>query len=306
MASQGWCRASRTTSQSPRPWPVAEWPTSSSGKAGAPSSQAGSCPPQRTNITAASRTSCARRALLRVSGGTGREATGWVFSLKVGERVKAQDGGRGTRWLPLSQLGEAHVGIERPLSTPVLTESNLAAQPPPPPPGVAEQFAITEATLSAWSSLDDEELQPEDSTQGAFQLQGTAGTSRQGGWSSPQRDTKDSQQESPFPYPFFPSYLGLAVPAPAFPGAALIRKERLGGVQLDLALGGFWVLLSQTWVQASLASSHRILPISGRVGDRGPEGEPLVPILTSCSYRLCSFMGRKLSSERHGNPPDVE
>nr|XP_048282653.1 protein FAM131C [Myodes glareolus] len=37
--------------------------------------------------------------------------------------------------------------------------------------GVAEQFAITEATLSAWSSLDDEELQPEDSTQGAFQLQ---------------------------------------------------------------------------------------------------------------------------------------
>ncbi|XP_034359502.1 protein FAM131C isoform X1 [Arvicanthis niloticus] len=37
--------------------------------------------------------------------------------------------------------------------------------------GVAEQFAITEATLSAWSSLDDEELQPEASTQGAFQLQ---------------------------------------------------------------------------------------------------------------------------------------
>ncbi|XP_005081139.1 protein FAM131C [Mesocricetus auratus] len=37
--------------------------------------------------------------------------------------------------------------------------------------GVAEQFAITEATLSAWSSLDDEEMQPEDSTQGAFQLQ---------------------------------------------------------------------------------------------------------------------------------------
>ncbi|XP_008820875.1 protein FAM131C [Nannospalax galili] len=37
--------------------------------------------------------------------------------------------------------------------------------------GVAEQFAITEATLSAWSSLDDEELQPEDSPQDAFQLQ---------------------------------------------------------------------------------------------------------------------------------------
>lgn len=51
---------------------------------------------------------------------------------------------------------------------------------PPPPPGVAEQFAITEATLSAWSSLDDEELQPEDSTQGAFQLQGTAGRTKAG------------------------------------------------------------------------------------------------------------------------------
>lgn len=87
MASQGWCRASRTTSQSPRPWPVAEWPTSSSGKAGAPSSQAGSCPPQRTNITAASRTSCARRALLRVSGGHGERGHGLgpaLFSLKRG------------------------------------------------------------------------------------------------------------------------------------------------------------------------------------------------------------------------------
>lgn len=77
-------------------------------------------------------------------------------------------------------------------------------------------------------------------------------------------------------------------------------------MQLDLALGGFEVLISQTWVQASPGPSHMILPISGRAGDRGPEGEPLVPILTSCSYRLCSFMGRKLNSERHGNPPDVE
>lgn len=163
-------------------------------------------------------------------------------------------GGALTRWLPLSQLREAHGGIERPLPTPVLTESNLAAPPPlHPPPGVAEQFAITEATLSAWSSLDDEELQPEDSTQGAFQLQGTAGTTRQGGWSSPQRDTKDSQQGSFLSSsPFFPSYLGLAALAPTFPGAALIRKERLGGVQLEQALGGFWVLLSQTWVPMKL------------------------------------------------------
>uniref|UniRef100_A0A8C8Z3C0 Family with sequence similarity 131 member C n=1 Tax=Prolemur simus TaxID=1328070 RepID=A0A8C8Z3C0_PROSS len=37
--------------------------------------------------------------------------------------------------------------------------------------GVAEQFAITEATLSAWSSLDDEELQLESSPQDTVQLQ---------------------------------------------------------------------------------------------------------------------------------------
>ncbi|XP_069893959.1 protein FAM131C isoform X1 [Dipodomys merriami] len=37
--------------------------------------------------------------------------------------------------------------------------------------GVAEQFAITEATLSAWSSLDDEELHPENSPPDALQLQ---------------------------------------------------------------------------------------------------------------------------------------
>ncbi|XP_035163748.1 protein FAM131C isoform X2 [Callithrix jacchus] len=37
--------------------------------------------------------------------------------------------------------------------------------------GVAEQFAITEATLSAWSLLDDEELHPKDSPQDISQLQ---------------------------------------------------------------------------------------------------------------------------------------
>ncbi|XP_003783923.1 protein FAM131C [Otolemur garnettii] len=37
--------------------------------------------------------------------------------------------------------------------------------------GVAEQFAITEATLSAWSSLDDEELHLENSPQDVVQLQ---------------------------------------------------------------------------------------------------------------------------------------
>ena len=42
------------------------------------------------------------------------------------------------------------------------------------PTGVAEQFAITEATLSAWSSLDDGELCPESSPLDVLQLQGTA------------------------------------------------------------------------------------------------------------------------------------
>ncbi|XP_060058317.1 protein FAM131C isoform X2 [Erinaceus europaeus] len=37
--------------------------------------------------------------------------------------------------------------------------------------GVAEQFAITEATLSAWSSLDDEELHPDNSPQDIVQIQ---------------------------------------------------------------------------------------------------------------------------------------
>ncbi|XP_026916118.1 protein FAM131C isoform X2 [Acinonyx jubatus] len=37
--------------------------------------------------------------------------------------------------------------------------------------GVAEQFAITEATLSAWSSLDNEELHPKNSPQDVVQLQ---------------------------------------------------------------------------------------------------------------------------------------
>lgn len=55
--------------------------------------------------------------------------------------------------------------------------------------------------------------------------------------------------------------------------------------------------------EAPLGSSHVILPMTGRVGDRGPE--PLVPIITSCSYGLCSVMGRKLSSDRLGDLPEV-
>lgn len=60
-------------------------------------------------------------------------------------------------------------------------------------------------------------------------------------------DTKDRVPSFPFPPSlrwliFFPSNLGLAVLARTFPGTVLIRKERLGGVQLDLALVGLWVL----------------------------------------------------------------
>lgn len=47
--------------------------------------------------------------------------------------------------------------------------------------GVAEQFAITEATLSAWSSLDNEELHPKNSPQDIIQLQGTPWGAYQGG-----------------------------------------------------------------------------------------------------------------------------
>ena len=50
------------------------------------------------------------------------------------------------------------------------------------PTGVAEQFAITEATLSAWSSLDDEELHPENDPRDIVQLQGTPHTEWEPGW----------------------------------------------------------------------------------------------------------------------------
>lgn len=73
---QEWCKASRTTSQSPRPWHVAAWPTSLSGRVGVPSVRAGSCPRPRTSITAASQTSCGRPALPQVSGGSGRGTWG--------------------------------------------------------------------------------------------------------------------------------------------------------------------------------------------------------------------------------------
>lgn len=63
---------------------------------------------------------------------------------------------------------------------PPTPSARAPAEPGPSPTGVAEQFAITEATLSAWSSLDDEELPPENSPQDVIQLQGTA-RGRQGG-----------------------------------------------------------------------------------------------------------------------------
>lgn len=75
-----------------------------------------------------------------------------------------------------------------------------------PPPGVAEQFAITEATLSAWSSLDDEELHPENSPQDIVQLQGTAWVGAGVGWVEQSRGRgasnrmhRDLRQASPPP-----------------------------------------------------------------------------------------------------------
>lgn len=73
---QGWCRASRTTSRSPRPWRVAAWPTSLSGRAGAPSGRAGHGPRPRTSTTAVSQMSCVRPALLQVSEETESSGTG--------------------------------------------------------------------------------------------------------------------------------------------------------------------------------------------------------------------------------------
>lgn len=78
-------------------------------------------------------------------------------------------------------------GAARPgtVHTPPPTTMPPLSWVPLSPIGVAEQFAITEATLSAWSSLDDEELHPEDIPQDMVQLQGTAwvGVPGRGGWS---------------------------------------------------------------------------------------------------------------------------
>ncbi|ETE66120.1 hypothetical protein L345_08091, partial [Ophiophagus hannah] len=48
----------------------------------------------------------------------------------------------------------------------------LTSQLSGPSPGVAEQFAITEATLSGWSSLNEEELSDRGGSQDVIQLQG--------------------------------------------------------------------------------------------------------------------------------------
>uniref|UniRef100_A0A8C3XRF3 Family with sequence similarity 131 member C n=1 Tax=Chelydra serpentina TaxID=8475 RepID=A0A8C3XRF3_CHESE len=66
--------------------------------------------------------------------------------------------------------------------------------------GVAEQFAITEATLSAWSSLADEEMNYGGSSQEIVQLQGSfpvlsAMSSPAGLWSSPALPADSSEKE---------------------------------------------------------------------------------------------------------------
>lgn len=76
---------------------------------------------------------------------------------------------------PARREGARRPRVLAPRSRPHLCPVPAELSPTVPPhPGVAEQFAITEATLSAWSSLDNEELHPENGPQDIIQLQGMA------------------------------------------------------------------------------------------------------------------------------------
>lgn len=92
---------------------------------------------------------------------------------------------RGPDGQPSKPLGcwvPGHPGAALPPRPAVSLLSWVSLSPPRPPAGVAEQFAITEATLSAWSSLDDEELHLENGPQDMVQLQGTARVGARAGW----------------------------------------------------------------------------------------------------------------------------
>ncbi|XP_034812112.3 protein FAM131C-like [Pan paniscus] len=101
--------------------------------------------------------------------------------------------------------------------------------------GVAEQFAITEATLSAWSSLDEEELHPENSPQGIVQLQDLESIYLQDSLpSGPSQDDSLQAFSSPSPCPDNcpspeepPSTTGIPQP----PSPELQHRRRLPGAQ---------------------------------------------------------------------------
>lgn len=101
--------------------------------------------------------------------------------------------------------------------------------------GVAEQFAITEATLSAWSSLDEEELHPENSPQGIVQLQDLESIYLQDSLpSGPSQDDSLQAFSSPSPSPDScpspeepPSTAGIPQP----PSPELQHRRRLPGAQ---------------------------------------------------------------------------
>nr|XP_010591386.1 protein FAM131C [Loxodonta africana] len=88
--------------------------------------------------------------------------------------------------------------------------------------GVAEQFAITEATMSAWSSLDDEELHAENSTQDIVHLQDLESIYLQDSFLSPSQDDSLLAFSSPglspngWPSPEEPS-ITVACPQPPSP-----------------------------------------------------------------------------------------
>ncbi|KAF6344510.1 family with sequence similarity 131 member C [Rhinolophus ferrumequinum] len=99
--------------------------------------------------------------------------------------------------------------------------------------GVAEQFAITEATLSAWSSLDDKEMHTENSPQDTVQLQDLESTYLEDGLpSSPSQDDSllaiSSPGLSPDGWPS-PEEPPVVAAAPQPPSPEQQHRQRLPG-----------------------------------------------------------------------------
>nr|XP_020137156.1 protein FAM131C isoform X2 [Microcebus murinus] len=95
--------------------------------------------------------------------------------------------------------------------------------------GVAEQFAITEATLSAWSSLDDEELQLGSSPRDAVQLQDLESIHLQDSLpSGPSQDDSLLALSSPDAWPS-PEEPPITAAGPQPPSPAQQHRQRLPG-----------------------------------------------------------------------------